>query len=128
MLPIDPSTLVFSEDPEKRAHKGITIEYWSKFSTMVQLANVGADVGRCINWKNKGDLEIAAGRFRAAIEQLDLTMLDPKTENNRLRELKIVREALVDYFIGPNEYKSTDEAWEDYFHNFGLMAARERGF
>jgi hypothetical protein len=37
-----------------------------------------------------------------------------------------VREALVDYFFGSNEYHSTPEAWKKYFLAFTYAARKNR--
>ncbi|MFI4919714.1 MAG: hypothetical protein ACHP65_09185 [Legionellales bacterium] len=108
-------------------HQGITSEYWSKFTLMEQLANIGMDVSRTIRWKNKGKHDDSQAAFARAMELLNLSIADPKNQNHRLKELLIVREALMDYFMGNNEYKSTDEAWENYFIYFNWIAATERG-
>ena len=61
-----------------------------------------------------------------ALELLDLTIADPKNVR-QVRELHLVRNALLDYFIENNEYKSTDESWYNYFYAFNWAAALQRG-
>jgi hypothetical protein len=108
-------------------HKGLTPERWFKFTLMEQLANVGAEIGRTISWRNKGDLEYSRAAFERALELLDLTVADPKNKGAKRRELLRVREALVDYFLYDNVYKSSDELWENYFYNYNYAAALARG-
>jgi hypothetical protein len=60
--------------------------------------------------------------FYRGLELLDLTIADPR-HRRRLKELTRLREVLLDYFVGPNEYGSTDVAWRRYFHAFGMAAA-----
>ena len=79
-------------------HQGITVNYWSKFTLMEQLANIGTDVSRAIKWKNNGMPDDSRAAFARALELLDLSIADPKNQNHRIRELTIVREALIDYF------------------------------
>ena len=107
-------------------HKGLSPERWYKFSLMEQLANVGADVGRTINWRNKDNPENSKMAFERALELIDLTVSDPKNRK-RLKEILRVREALVDYFMFDNEYSSSDKLWEDYFYNYNYAAAIQRG-
>ncbi len=108
-------------------HRELAAGRWYQFSFSEQLANIGADVGRTIKWKNKGHLDFSREALRRALELLGLSLSDPKNQNHRIKELTIVREALIDYFEGSNIYKSTDEAWENYFMYFNWIAARERG-
>ena len=109
-------------------HTDLTTERWFKFSLMEQLANVGSDVFRTISWKNKGNIEFSQQAFLRALELLDLTIADPKHKKKPCKkELMRAREALIDYFMYDNVYKSTDKLWENYFYGFNYLAALERG-
>jgi len=94
---------------------------------MEQLANVGSDIERTIQWKKKGDPEYSRMAFYRALELLDLTVSDPKNRGPRLREILRTREALVDHFVYDNEYNTTDEIWLREFYNYGYAAALQRG-
>lgn len=100
---------------------------WFRFSLMEQLANIGMDIERTIAWRNKGNREYSQHAFYRALELLDLTTMDPKNKGPKLRELLRVREALVDYFIYDNVYRSTDEQWHKYFFCFNYAAAVQKG-
>ncbi len=109
-------------------HTGLTPERWFKFSTFEQLANVGCDVERTIQWKKKGDLDLSQKAFDRALELLDLTIADPKTKGGALRELVRMREFLKDYFLCDNEYKVLDDTFlYNYFFDFSYAAAIQRG-
>jgi hypothetical protein len=108
-------------------HKDLTPERWFRFSIMEQLANVGCDVERTIQWNKNGDPEESQRAFYRALELLDLTVADPKNRGLRRRELLRAREALVDHFVYDNEYNTTDEIWQQYFYDFNYAAALERG-
>ncbi len=111
-----------------RLHKDLTPERWFKFSRMEQLANVGCDVIRAIQWKKRGNLEYSNDAFMRALELLTLTILDPKNKRRGcLRELCRMRETLVDHFMGDNEYNSTDEQWFNDFNDYSYAAAVQRG-
>src|SRR5580704_9185721 len=100
-----------------KIYKDLAPERWFSFSLMMQLANVGTDVERAIQWKAQGDLEGSKQAFFSALELLDFTIADPKNiKRGVLRELCPLREALVDYFMYDNEYKSSDELWSRYFY------------
>ncbi len=106
-------------------HKGLTHDHWFSFSLAQQLANVGCEIDRTIRWRNKGNMEYSRLSFERALELLLLTKIDPKHKGRR-RELCRAYEALVDYFMCDNEYKSTDEQWQNYFYQFNYAAAIER--
>lgn len=97
---------------------------WHDLHLMEQMANIGAEVGRTISWKKKGNLQMSNNAFYRALELLDFTIDDPKNRD-RLSEILRVREILADYFAGDNIYKSTDAAWERYFYFFNLAARTE---
>lgn len=107
-------------------HKDLAAGRWFTFSLVEQMANVGSDVIRTINWKNKGNLEYSRKAFERALELLELTIADPK-HKGRLKELLRVREALIDHFVYDNEYNSTDDSWQKYFFSFNYAASIQRG-
>lgn len=98
-------------------------ERWSQFSLIEQMANVGSEVGRTINWNKKGNTKMSINSLYRALELLDLTVDDKKNKNS-LKEILRVREALVDFFVGNNIYKSSDVIWEKYFFYFNLAARK----
>jgi hypothetical protein len=98
---------------------------WQTFSLVEQLANVGSEIERAINWSKKDRPEYSLNAFHRGLELLDLTIADPRYRH-RLKELTRLREVLLDYFLGPNEFGSSDLAWHRYFHAFGTAAAIRR--
>lgn len=103
-------------------HTGLE-ERWSQFTLVEQMANIGAEMGRTIKWKTKGNLEMSRNAFFRGLELLDLT-IDDKKNKKSLKEILRVREALVDFFMGENIYKSSDTLWEKYFFYFNLAARK----
>lgn len=108
-------------------HKDLTPERWQRFSLFEQLANVGMDIERTIQWRNKGDADYSQKAFARAIELLDLTIADPKHTKGCIKELTLTREALFDHFVNGNNHASTDEQWQKYFYDFAYAAAIQRG-
>lgn len=108
-------------------HKDLTYERWFKFSLFEQLANIGMDIERTIQWKKDGDNRYSEQAFERALELLDFTISDPKNRGPRLKEILRTREALVDHFVYDNEYNTTNEQWQEYFYQFNYAAAMERG-
>jgi hypothetical protein len=103
-------------------HTGLE-ERWNQFSLSEQMANIGAEVGRTIKWKAKGNSEMSTNSLYRALELIDLT-IDDKKNKYSLKEIVRVREALVDFFMGENTYKSSYEIWEKYFLYFNLSARK----
>jgi hypothetical protein len=106
-------------DPQ---HRELAGGRWKRLSFLEQMSNIGSEIERTINWRAKGRSDYSRRAFERALELLDLTRADP-ANRTRLRELSRVREALADYFVFDNVYRSSDEAWQRYFRFF-LMAAR----
>jgi len=106
-------------------HTGLTDTRWQSLSLVEQLANVGSEVERALNWSRKGRLDFSINAVYRGLELLEITIADPR-HRRRLKELTRLREALLDYFFGPNEFGSSDRAWQRYFNAFGMAAALER--
>jgi len=106
-------------------HKQLAAGRWNKLSLVEQLANIGSDVERTINWKIKGNKQYSQHAFERALELLSLTFDDPKNKN-RLKELVRVYEVLVDYFAGENIYGSSDKLWKNYFFAFNWAVRKDK--
>ena len=96
-------------------------ERWKSFSIFEQMANIGAEVGRTITWKNKNNKEMSKNALYRSLELIDFT-IDDRKNRNCLKEITRMRELLVDYFAGDNIYHSTDEGWNKYFYYFNYAA------
>ncbi|MBD3347018.1 MAG: hypothetical protein GF401_18340 [Chitinivibrionales bacterium] len=106
-------------------HKGLISGRWFEMPFIEQMANIGSEIERTINWKDKGNQEYSNLAFDRVLELLDLTIADPKNVS-RLKELVRTREALADYFVFDNEYNSTAQIWKNYFFAFSWAAALRR--
>ena len=102
-------------------HKELADGRWFELSFPAQMANIGSEVIRTINWKNKKNPEYSQKAFERALELLSLTIDDAKNKK-RLRELTRLHEVLADYFAFDNEYKSTDKSWQNYFFAFNYLS------
>lgn len=101
-------------------HKNLAEGGWFKLALVEQLANVGSEVHRAINWREKNK-EYSRKAFERALELLDITAADEKNRK-RLKEIMRLREALADYFVFKNSYQSSDESWQKYFAAFNWAA------
>lgn len=87
------------------------------------MANIGSEVGRALNWRKKGNDNLCQKALVRALELIDLS-LDSTRSFSRLKEFARVREALVDYFYGSNQFSSSEMLWRKYFDHFNYLARR----
>lgn len=106
-------------------HKGLAQGKWFEMSLVEQLGNVGSEVSRAINWKNKNNLSNSRQAFFRALELLEFTISDKKNLS-RLKEITRMRETLSDFFLGDNQFKSNDASWQKYFGYFAIAARKNR--
>ena len=106
-------------------HPSLAAGRWQTFSLMEQLANIGSEVERALNWLNKNNPEYSRLAFIRALELLDLTIADPR-HRRRLKEMTRLREVLLDFFLGQNEFRSTEKSWRNYFFSFAYASALEK--
>ncbi len=106
-------------------HSSLAAGRWQTFSLMEQLANIGSEVERALNWRNKNHPEYSRLAFARALELLSLTIADPR-HRRRLKEITRLREALLDFFLGDNEFHSTEKSWRSYFYSFAYALALEK--
>ncbi len=105
-------------------HRDLAAGRWSKLPFIEQMANIASEVERTLSWRLKKNPAYSERAFERALELLDLTLAS--TENRmRLKELARLRETMVDYFAGENEYSSTEESWRRYFSAFTYAARRK---
>ena len=104
-------------------HRDLAAGRWATLSFVAQMANIGSEVERTLNWKAKQNPDYSRRAFERALELIDLT-LDGLRGFPRRKEIARMREMLVDYFSGANEYHSTDSSWRKYFLAFTVAARR----
>lgn len=102
-------------------HKELAQGRWAQMSLCEQMANVGSEVSRALNWQKKGKEERSKKAIDRALELLDLTAASYK-QYSRLKEILRTRECLVDYFYGENEFGSSEELWRKYFDAFARVS------
>jgi hypothetical protein len=104
-------------------HQDLAAGRWFALSLAEQLGNVGSEISRAIKWTGRRP-ELARGAFERALELIDLMLDDPRHRRSapRLREIARVREVVVDFFDGPNQYQSTAHGLQRYFDAYALAA------
>lgn len=106
-------------------HTQLTPERFTSLPFMEQLANIGSEVIRAVNWRNKGNREYCNLALYRALELLDFS-LTAEISSEWRRELTRVRSALVDDFAGDNTFGSTDDSWNHYFLAYTYRASMVR--
>lgn len=104
-------------------HKHLAAGRWNQLSFLEQMANIGSEVERALTWQAKQNDAYKHKAFERALELIDLT-LENGNSRSRLKELARVREAVVDYFWGTNQFKSSEASWRKYFSQFAYAARR----
>ena len=104
-------------------HKSLAAGRWKELSFPEQMAHIGSEVERALNWRAKNNEVYFQKAFERTLELMDLTLETTKNFPH-LKELARTREALVDYFFGDNEYQSTQALWRNYFLPFTVAVRR----
>ena len=74
-------------------------------------------------WQKKGKINLSEKASARALELLDLR-LDSVKFFPRIKELARVRESLLDYFYGDNQFVSSELLWRKYFDHFNYAARK----
>jgi len=101
-------------------HKNLKKGGWNKLTLIEQMANIGSEISRTINWKEKNPND-AQQSFYRALELIEFTLKDFKNRN-RIKEVNRVKEMLIDWYLGNPLYQSTNQDWQKYFLQFNLAA------
>ena len=99
-------------------------ERWGQLTFLEQMANIGAEVGRSINAKRRGQdrradsaIERALDLFSATAEAL------AEKKSHRLREVLRARDEYLRLFYD-GTFEDDAEKIEKYFHQFAVAATR----
>jgi hypothetical protein len=104
-------------------HGELAAGRWKELPLLERMANIGSEVERALGWRAKNNIEYSRKAFERALELIDLT-LECSQQRSHLKEIARMREALVDYFCGTNEFKSTESSWRSYFSHFTYAVRR----
>jgi len=107
----------------KYQHKKLAAGNWKKLSFLEQMANIGSEVERALNWQRRNKSDYSQRSFERALELIDLTLSNSRSFVH-FKEIARMREAIVDYFFGSNEFMSTEVSWRNYFSHFTYAARR----
>ncbi|MCD4812308.1 hypothetical protein K8S19_01230 [bacterium] len=105
-------------------HSELAQGRWMQMSFCEQMANIGSEVSRALTWQEKGKDAMAKKAFVRALELLEFT-IEPIGQYSRLKELFRVREGMVDYFYGENQFATSAVLWRKYFDQFAYAARKD---
>lgn len=88
-----------------------------------QMANIGSEVSRALNWQKKGNKDYCQKAVYRALELIDLSLTFVKPFP-RIKEFTRLRETIVDYFFGSNQFASSEILWRKYFDPFSYALKR----
>jgi hypothetical protein len=57
-------------------HKNLAAGRWHQLSFLEQMANIGSEVERALNWRRKNNPTYSQRAFERALELIDLTLAD----------------------------------------------------
>ena len=89
----------------------------------VQISNVGSEVNRALRWRKAGNRQREIAFCEKAIEFLNIMKQDPKNKH-RSGEIDACIEELKDFFLGSNEYNTTEETLIRYYDAFLYQAMK----
>lgn len=95
---------------------------WYAFSLAEQMANIGSEVHRAVQWRER-DGKIFDRACEHALELIDLTVRDPRWKG-RLKEVLRMREFLCGTVFGTEPSHTTLEDIDDYLLPFAVLARR----
>ena len=108
-------------------HGELAAGRWHTFSFDAQMGNIGSEVGRAIIAARAGDHPRLDGAVVRALELFDLTMMDPRWNFPRKKEIARAREVFCDALVGDNTYHTDLDSLDRYFTQFAIAAQRQRG-
>lgn len=106
-------------------HKQAVSARWNQMSLVEQMGNAGSEVERALRSRRENRPESFTLAFERALDLLELTVACPANRGRR-KEPARTRELLVDYFLGDNEYDTTEEWLHEYFLQFAVAANQQR--
>ena len=105
-------------------HKSLAEGRWSQMPFVEQMANIGSEVERALNWQAKHNADYCQRAFFRCLELIDLTLAG-LTDFARLKEIARLREAIAGYFLGQNEFKYDAPSLRKYFAFFTFATRRK---
>lgn len=103
-------------------HQDLAQGRWQAMPLIEQMAHIGSEVHRALNWRKKNKNAMCQKAVYRALDLLQLS-LQSQQRSTSYKEIARVREAVVDYFLGDNIYGSSEKSWRKYFDHFNHAVA-----
>ncbi len=107
-------------------HKNQAEGEWIKKPFLEQMANIGSEVYRAINWRNKGNEEYAQMAFIKSLELFDLSK-NSKFTYPQYKELLRMRD-MGRFLKYDNQYNSTQESINEIHFLESKLLNPHKGF
>lgn len=104
-------------------HVSLASGRWCTLHFLEQMAHIGSEVERALSWRERGNETNSRLAYERALELLDFT-LDDLRNLPRAKEIARVREGLVDFFEGTNQFGSSARLMRKYFGAFAYAARK----
>lgn len=105
-------------------HTQLAAGAWASMPFIEQMANIGSEFERALNWRRKNNEDYAQKAFDRSLELISLT-IENIAFDARLKEITRLREILIDFFLGANEYASSENALRKYFMQFAYACRKQ---
>ena len=102
-------------------HTNLAEGRWAQMSLSGQMANIGSEISRALHWRKKNNEKYCQKAMVRALELISLT-IESVNVKSHIRELTRLRELLLDYFYGINQFSSSEVLWQKYFDPFNYVA------
>ncbi len=109
-------------------HKELAEGRWQTLTLAEQMANIGSEVYRAINFFRKENQESFQKAFDRALELFDLTLAD-KRWNGRKKEIGRCREVFCGLFFDSENISNLENEFDSlnkYFFQFGIYARLQK--
>ncbi|MDD3101749.1 MAG: hypothetical protein PHE59_01210 [Patescibacteria group bacterium] len=103
-------------------HSNLANGRWSVMTLAEQMANVGSEFERALQWKKKNNSQFFDNAAARMLDLMDLTISDKRWHNHRLKELTRIREVVCEELFNESPNQKSIEGLEKYFLSFGYLA------
>lgn len=104
-------------------HSQLADGRWNSLSFLEQMANIGSEVERAVNWRVKNNQAYATKAFERALELMDLTLAST-SKLSRLKEVARARENVVSFFIIDSSSAESSASLKKYFFHFTVASRK----
>jgi hypothetical protein len=100
---------------------------WHQMTLAEQLGNIGSDYERALRWKTKGNQKMVDGALTRILEQVDLSLSDPRWIGPRRREIARLRDEVCREIMADGKNTTSAQQMQRYFMSFAIADRRQKG-